>query len=194
MATFLNLFWPVVLIIIGYLLRGWGESKREDRSIGSHIDALGMEIRFCGKLAAAYASDGVEAPLYRLPSTFYQLAVPELLRVGLLTGDETDALQKFYGQAEQVNRGLDNIDGLIRSDPDVHGRGLIPDERNRLEKKVNDMRAQGLAGDASELYRGAVASQFATFNRWQRSSPWRRFNRRYVRPLRERLVKLWRSG
>jgi hypothetical protein len=190
----LNNIWEflggAVLVILGFWLGQRSAAKRSDESMRAHIDALGMEIRYCGKLAAEYAKDNVIAPLYRLPDTFYKLAVPELLREGLLTGNDTDVLQRFYGQADQVNRGLDIVDGLVREVMDAHMRGRVEEQRSRLTIKVNDMRSEGLAGDASVMYRDAVAAHTAIFWRWQHRSWWRRFKRKRVRPVWERL-RLW---
>ena len=110
----LELLTSAVLVLFGFALRGWAESRREDRLIRSHIDALGMEVRRCGALAATYLHDGVDAPLYRLPNEAYRIALPSLLSMGLLTDDQTDTLQRFYLQVEQVNRGLENVDDFLR--------------------------------------------------------------------------------
>jgi hypothetical protein len=179
-------------LIAGYLLAKWGERAHADRSVRAHIDALGMEIRYCGKLAAEYASASVAAPLYRLPDTFYQLAVPELLREGLLDGADTDALQRFYGQAAQVNRGLDIVDDLLREEENELTSSPVQTQLSRLHLKVNDMRAEGQGVPRSQMYSDVVSSQLAIFTRWQNRSAWRRFRRRHVRPHLERLRRVFR--
>lgn len=102
----LQLLASLFLVWFGFALRGWADRQREDRSLLSHVDAMGMEIRYCGQLAATYLNEGIKAPLYRLPSEAYRAAMPELRRAQLVMGGEAHTLQRFYLQVEQVNRGL----------------------------------------------------------------------------------------
>ena len=183
----------VFLIWVGFALRGWAEFRREDRSIRSHIDALGMEVRRCGQLAAKYLHDDITAPLYRLPNDAYRIALPSLLGMGMPIGDQVDTLQHFYLQVEQVNRGLDNVDDFLRGKtPEIDGQGItLEDEKKRLNKKARDLRAQGHGEDASDLYKEAVAAHKAIVSRWLKRSWWRQFKRKHVRPNQERLKQLW---
>ena len=189
----LELLASALLVWFGFALRGWAESRREDRLIRSHIDALGMEVYLCGQLAATYLHDGIEAPLYRLPNNAYRIALPSLFRMGLLIGDQTDTLQRFYLQVEQVNRGLDNVDDFLRGKtPEKDGQAITLEvEKNRLNGKVQDLRAHGHGEDASDLYKEAVAACHAMASQWLKRSRWRRFKRKRVRPIQERLKQMW---
>lgn len=191
--TILQLLTAIFLIWVGFALRGWAESRKEDRSIRSHFDALGMEIRRCGQLAATYLDDQIDSPLYRLPCDAYRRALPVLFGAGLVTGDRADTLQKFYLQAEQVNRGLDNVENFLHGKiPDnVDQRITSRDEIGRLQLKAGEMRAQGHGEAASELYRQVVSAFEAIFYAWNNRSWWRRFRRKWIRPMRERLRKSW---
>lgn len=176
----------------GFTLHGWADSRREDRAFKSHFDALGMEIRRCGKLAATYLDDNVESPLYRLPCDAYRLSLPVLYGVGLVTGDQADKFQEFYLQAEQVNRGLDNVDDFLRGKtPENEGQAItFEDERDRLQLKAGEMRAQGAGNDAANLYKEAVTAFEAIFNAWYKRSWWRRFRTRWIRPNLHRIKLL----
>ena len=190
-TAILGLLASAFFVWFGFALHGWADSRREDRAFKSHFDALGMEIRRCGQLAATYLDDNVESPLYRLPCDAYRLALPVLFGVGLVTGDQADTFQKFYLQAEQVNRGLDNVDDFLRGNtPENEGQAItLALEQNRLTGKARDMRAQGAGNDAAVLYNDAVTALNTVFKAWYDRSLWRRFKKRWVRPILHR-VKL----
>ncbi len=188
-----DLLTAVFLILFGFALRGWAQSRREDRLILSHIEALGMEIHLCGQLAATYLHADIDAPLYRLPNDAYRIALLSLSDIGLIYGDHWYTLQRFYLQVEQVNRGLDNVDDFLRGKtPENDGQGItLEDEKKRLNGKAGDLRAAGHGEDASDLYREAVAAHKSIVNLWFKRSWWRQFKRKHVRPNQERLKQLW---
>jgi hypothetical protein len=181
----------VFLVWFGFALRGWADSRREDRSIRSHIDALGMEIRYCGELAAEYLHQRIQAPLYRLPNEAYRVVLPRLLREGLIGGAQARALQRFYLQVEQVNRGLDNVDDFLRGrTAEQAGQGItLQGETDRLQLKAQGLRGVGHGEDASDLYKKAFAAFKTIVGNWLNRSWWRRFKKTYVRPTQERLIQ-----
>ena len=178
--TALEPFVPVlntlVSVGLGFWLRGIGEFRRENRQIRSHFDALGMEIRRCGNLAATYVEEHVQAPLYRLPTEAYHRALPVLLQTGVISGTEADTFQEFYLQADQVNRGLDNVDHFLRGVVvEREGEGITLEvELTRLRAKAGEMRAQLAGNAASDLYRRSRQAFEEVFKRWVRRRWWHR--------------------
>lgn len=128
---------PLVSVGFAFALGYWVSARRDARTVRSHIDALGMELRYCGELAATYLTENIDAPLYRQPRQVYAVALPLLLREGLMTSDQVHALQKFYLQVEQVNLGLDNVDDFHRGrTPQNEGQGItLAVELRRLRRK-----------------------------------------------------------
>jgi hypothetical protein len=50
---------------------------------------------------------GIAAPLYRLPISITEHALPKLIGDGVLDGNEVYALVEFVNRIEEMNRGLD---------------------------------------------------------------------------------------
>lgn len=152
-----TLFASLAAVILGFFLRGFADSKREKRAARSYSDALSMEIDRCGDLAATYLHDNVAAPLYRLPTDAYHRALPRLLQAGMISGAEADVLQDFYLQAEQINRGLDNLEEITRHNlthNEVFGL-LEQDDVERLRIKTTDLRSAKYTDEASDRYLSA---------------------------------------
>lgn len=108
LLTFLADLRDVWVLVLGFLLGlvpTWWASKRKTRT---HWAALRAEIEFCSGRATIYMKDEVQAPLYRLPMKAYTASLPVLLGEGEVTESDVSALLEFYGQVEDINRGLDD--------------------------------------------------------------------------------------
>lgn len=103
-------------VIIGFvlgLLPPWLTSKRRAKT---HFAALNSEVEMCRSFACHYLTDGVEAPLYRLPLDAYAASLPALLSDAALSKDEVTAITQFYGLVTELNRGLDNADHFHKTE------------------------------------------------------------------------------
>jgi len=58
----------------------------------------------------------VLAPLYHLPLTMFERALPKLIGEGLLTDNEVSALVEYVMRAEELNRGLDLATTAVASE------------------------------------------------------------------------------
>jgi len=144
MTEFQVLAWSgIVAAVVGALSGGFvshwlSVSHQRQRSAdirGLHIAALRAEIEYCGKLAGTYATQGIMAPLYRFPKTVYETVYPTLVSEILSDADVT-ALTSFYSQVDQMNRGLDAMDGY-RAVGNTNG---MNEEFRRLKAKAAEMR------------------------------------------------------
>jgi hypothetical protein len=85
---------------------GWAARARRIERKG---EVLGMQVEmFHGWRAMnALRSDQIMAPLYRLPLTMFERALPKLVGERKLTKEETAALIEYVIRAEEINRGLE---------------------------------------------------------------------------------------
>jgi hypothetical protein len=83
------------------LLYDWLKSRRRRRA---HFAALRAEIEHCRGLAQTYLTDGVAAPLYRLPTVAYAHSLPALLADGGLDEAHTRDLLAFFNQVETLTQ------------------------------------------------------------------------------------------
>lgn len=141
----------MLLVILGFLLGlipGW--KARRDR-LKVHWGALRAEIELCREHATTYLKDDVMAPLYRLPMKAYEASLSVLLSDAAVKEDEVQTLLKFYGQVEDLNRGLDNATQLAME----NNTGPL-----KTEYKRNCMKAEQLIppqSGGSNLYTNAVS-------------------------------------
>lgn len=96
--------------------------------------ALAQEIEICRNHAETYLQDPIQAPLYRLPTPFYTVTLPELTVGRKLNSDQVRAVMLFYNQVETLNRGLDQINSWRGIDSNA-----FTAEHNRNEGKATDL-------------------------------------------------------
>src|SRR5215210_7064021 len=97
----------LIASVLGFLfgqIAGWIERRRRRRGLWG---ALAAEADVCERLAGAYLSDPVAAPLYRLPEAAFSASFPALLAEGVMTRLEARQLTEFRGAVQEINRGLD---------------------------------------------------------------------------------------
>lgn len=114
------------------VLYDWLKSRRRRRA---HFAALRAEIEYCRALAQTYLTDGVKAPLYRLPTVAYAHSLPALLADGGLDETHTRDLLAFFNEVATLNRGLDQTeDARLIADPTERETKLSDEySRNRLK-------------------------------------------------------------
>jgi len=101
------------LVLLGFflaMLALWFDRKRR---LKGHFYALRAELDLVKEKAEIFLKDEIGSPLYRMPLRVYEVAVPILLTENALSEDETIALARFYSQAEDINRGLDNAAAML---------------------------------------------------------------------------------
>jgi len=103
----------IVLVLLGFVLAAvplWYDRKRR---LKGHFQALRAELDLVEEKAKIFLNDEVASPLYRMPLRVYEVAVPILLTEEALSEEEVTFLARFYSQAEDINRGLDNAAAML---------------------------------------------------------------------------------
>jgi hypothetical protein len=108
-------------------------------------------MQLCREQAETYLKDEVMAPLYRLPTKAYGASLPVLLADAAIDESGVRDLLRFYGQAEGLNRGLDNAAQLAME----NNTGPLKEEYKRNCLKSQELIA---ATDGTRnLYSAALA-------------------------------------
>ncbi|MDY6933278.1 MAG: hypothetical protein SVZ03_03535 [Spirochaetota bacterium] len=103
----------IVLVLLGFIfavIPQWFDRKRK---LKGHFCAIRAESELCRERAEIFLRDRILLPLYRMPLTAYKVSVPILLTESALSEKEAITLARFYCQAEDINRGLDNAVAVI---------------------------------------------------------------------------------
>ncbi len=141
----------VLGVVLGFFLAfvpPWYDRKRR---LKGHFCALRAELKLCEEKAKIFLEDKIGSPLYRMPLKVYEVAVPILLTENALTEAETMSVARFYSQAEDINRGLDNAAAML-AQRDEEG---LTREVGRLIKKAKTM--VELVEGEEPLYKAAKA-------------------------------------
>ncbi|NMG42865.1 hypothetical protein GPA22_03825 [Aromatoleum toluvorans] len=134
------------------VLYDWLKSRRRRRA---HFAALRAEIEHCRTLAQTYLTDGIPAPLYRLPTIAYAHSLPALLADGGLNEAHTRDLLAFFNHVETFNRGLDQSEAARRILDSAERDAKLSEEfsRNHLKaEKLIPLRSQ-----SNSLYDAAAS-------------------------------------
>ena len=144
----------IALVLLGALLTLipiWFDRRR---SIKGHFLAIRAELQICLDRANIFLNDNIKSPLYRLPLTAYSVAVPILIRENVLSEEESKILARFYGQAEDINRGLDYAATSKGADLDNQVNRLILKTK---ELAVSEENKKSLYEEAKELVDNKIA-------------------------------------
>ena len=112
---------------------------------------LRAELDLVKEKAKIFLRDKIGSPLYRMPLRVYEVAVPILLTENALSEEEVTSLARFYSQAEDINRGLDNAAAMLAQ----RDEGGLTREVGRLIKKAKKM-VESVEGK-EPLYKAAKA-------------------------------------
>jgi hypothetical protein len=120
--------------LLGFFLSVLRDRYARKQRQRAHITGMLAELKFCADQAGIFLRDKVQAPLYRLPTLTYQNAFPTLLADGAMSGDDIDALIRYFGEVETLNRGLGQAESQRGKDDKVelaaeHGRNCRKAER-----------------------------------------------------------------
>ena len=134
---------------------------RRERHL-SYWSALSAEVDLCHGFAKAYCDDPVQSPLYRLPTIAYDNGFPALLGDGAVSEKEAHCILRFYGQAMQINRGLEYAHAAKEGDPTV-----LAQEANRLKLKAKNLIDPNCI-DPGGPYYSAVRDAINKHVRWRK--------------------------
>ena len=139
-----------LLVVLGFLLGlvpGWWARRAR---LKVHWGALRAEIGLCRERAETYLNDGVMAPLYRFPLKAYETSLPVLLADAAVDEQAVRKLLRFYGQVEDLNRGLDNAAELAMD----NNTGPLKSEYKRNCSKAEQLFQPSV--DSPNLYSNAL--------------------------------------
>jgi hypothetical protein len=125
----------VALVVLGAILGFIPAYFERRRRMRAHWAALRAEAEICGRMAQAYLTDGVAAPLYRLPEAAFSVSFPALLADGALGTEETTELAGFWAEVQTINRGLDNANTALNSQDSQR----LASEAGRLKLKCQQL-------------------------------------------------------
>jgi hypothetical protein len=123
------------LIILGFLLGTIPPWFMRKRRLRTHWCALRADMEQCNEKAEKLLKDNKMSPLYRLPLIAYCVSFPVLLADGAVKENEVLLIGRYFNMAEELNRGLDNADEMLK---------LGNDQRLQQEFNRNCLKAKEL--------------------------------------------------
>jgi hypothetical protein len=106
--------------------------RRKERS--GEITAMQVEMYHAKLAMNALRTAGIQAPLYHLPLTMFERALPKLIGEGRLTPNEISGLVEYVMRAEELNRGLDLASAAALEGP--RNAAAVAQQYNRNVAKV----------------------------------------------------------
>jgi hypothetical protein len=153
----------IALVLLGFVLAWAPQWLDRRRKLNAHWAALRAEATRCVELANILRTDGVSAPLYRLPTMAYEKSFPILLADGDVSEAELGSLSGFFSEAQNLNRGLDNAAAMAH----VGDAEKLDREYRRNLLKATAL-AQGEDGkDALSKSAYAIINQKLERGRWE---------------------------
>lgn len=126
--------------LIGSGIPLWSARKGRRIERRGEISAMQAELYHARVSMGELLTDGVMAPLYRLPLDTFERAVPKLIGEGALTSEETAVLIEYVMRIEELNRGLDRAgQAAITNQP-----ALAAEEFNRNCLKTSNILTEKL--------------------------------------------------
>lgn len=148
---------------------GWSAWQRRLERRGEVI-AMQIELRLAEIHMLSLLRDNVAAPLYRLPLSNFERALPKLIGEERLTMNEIALLVEYMSRVEELNRGLDRAADASMV---VGSQVLLPEfKRNKLKaeailhEKLKRNGNQSLYGGAWFTLIGIQESVAYRFWRW----------------------------
>lgn len=131
--------WELTLVIVGamlgFLLGVVPGIVRHGFAMVGYCNAARDVMGEVCECAEIYLKDGYKAPLYRVPADYFRDAFSALLYQGGLKSSEASALLRFGSQADQLNRGLNQINQHLTDDH----KSLVHRENVRLLIKATQL-------------------------------------------------------
>ena len=140
-------FWPELLfLILGFALGVVPSVLRHGFAMRGYCKAAHDVVEQVCEGAETYLKEGYKAPLYRVASDYYRDAFSALLYEGGLSSSEVSALLRFGSQADQMNRGLDQIHQHLANDK----QSLVYAENQRIRIKSLQLVSKEVATECAE--------------------------------------------
>jgi hypothetical protein len=136
----------------------WWASRLRRLERKGQLFGMMAELRLAQLYMSALLSDGYASPLYRLPLSMFEQALPKLIGDGKLTINEIGVLVEYVNRIEELNRGLDR--SAEASTKPANG-GVLAEEHSRNKIKANNILNEKLARRRDlSVYNGAWYALF----------------------------------
>ena len=123
----------LLLLIVGFLIGVIPGIIHHVRVMKGHTTAIKDIAKDISGDAETYLTDNKMSPLYRVASDYFNRAFETLMYEGGLKSDELKVLLRFGNQAEQFNRGLDQMHQyIVESDKSI----MVQAENSRIRIKA----------------------------------------------------------
>jgi hypothetical protein len=109
-------------------------ARRTERR--GEIQAMMMEVLRGKSSMQNLLTDNIPAPLYRIPLTNFQRALPKLIADGRLDYNEIDTLIEYENRIEELNRGLERAGEAAREQARTPTTTGLSEEFERNKIKV----------------------------------------------------------
>jgi hypothetical protein len=133
----------------------WTSRQRRLERIGELV-GMQVELRLQQMDMDALLNDPVQSPLYRLPVSIFERALPKLIGEKKLTVNEISLLVEYVNRVDELNRGLDRA---AEASTTTANGWVVEGEYNRNRDKAKKMLSEKLARHADQsLFAGAWAA------------------------------------
>ena len=139
---FLALLESILLIAFGFALGLLPGVIHHARTMVGHVQSIKEIVEEIRSDAETYLGHGIQSPLYRTPVTYFNRVFEKLMYEGGLKSSELKSLLRLGNQAEQFNRGLDQMHQYIA---DGGKSTLAQKEHGRIRLKSLALVPQELA-------------------------------------------------
>lgn len=136
-------------VVVGFLLGLIPGIVRHGFVMVGHCRAIDDIIEEIRSDAEAYLENPYDSPLYRTAANYFNQSFEALMFSGGLRPDEVNVLLRYGNQAEQFNRGLDQVHQISVDDPES---ARAKAEANRLRLKARQLipgQSEGTRYDAA---------------------------------------------
>jgi hypothetical protein len=144
----------------------WWRRRVERRG---ELIAMSAEYYLAARALHALETENVQAPLYRIPLTMFEHALPKLIGEGSLKTGEIAVLIEYVNRIEELNRGLGRASAAHAAEQPK----LTEDEFRRNLAKVAGLRAADarFKGDSLFDLTADILFEFQVFedSAWTRS-------------------------
>jgi hypothetical protein len=147
--------------VIGSCIPLWWSWWRRWVERNGEITAMHVELFRVSLILRELIAAGMTAPLYRLPITITQRALPKLIGDGVLDGSEVYALVEYVNRVEELNRGLDRA-GNAHALQDA--RLLLSEHKRNVAKATELLDQQLERHDGQSVFDAVQAALFRLEN------------------------------
>jgi hypothetical protein len=143
--------------ILGSAIPLWHEWNARRLERRGDIASIQTELMLCQRMLNALMTEGIAAPLYRVPTSATARALPKLIAEGEFTLNEQAALIEYLNRVEELNRGLERAGAAHAADK----VGLLGEEATRNLQKAEGLLRSEVRFQNRSLY---VAASDAVYD------------------------------